>query len=454
LLSPADIAAPSFADAALGDGSHLVRVAGRVLQAGRPGSVSAVLATLAETDARGNVSLLPDVHGAAQPGEETQHGASEFVLGEPVKGKDELAKIPPLETLLTASRPLSWVSRYKPPRWRTLLAFFSALASTRLRILGVALLLLGGVAVLGFELIWEHNWLASIFTAVSVVTGTGYGELLGSNVPTGMKFFGTGVMLLGLFVIAILIASVVDDFMSERRVQRLSVPMGKPTGHVITCGLGRVGVRVAERLLEVGVQVVAIEKDPNNPRLAIARTMGLPVVTGDATQEETLRAARVEHARCVLAVTSDDITNLETGLATRSMRAAMPVVLRLFDGDLARRVDRRLGLTISRSVSFAAAPVFAAAMLDRAVLAVIPYGPRVLLVAELPVDEGQELYGQPLSMLSRTGQLRVLAHQRGTVTAWAPPLTVVMATGDSVIVVATRDGLSAVLPQTTDLVPS
>ncbi|MGH3545222.1 MAG: NAD(P)-binding protein, partial [Mycobacteriales bacterium] len=32
LLSPADIAAPSFADAALGDGSHLVRVAGRVLQ--------------------------------------------------------------------------------------------------------------------------------------------------------------------------------------------------------------------------------------------------------------------------------------------------------------------------------------------------------------------------------------------------------------------------------------
>ncbi|MGI8648516.1 MAG: hypothetical protein DLM55_01340 [Acidimicrobiales bacterium] len=306
--------------------------------------------------------------------------------------------------------------------------------------------------VLAFKLIWGIDWIDALLRAVGVVTATGYDSLLSANVPHGMKFFGTGVMLLGLFFIAILIASVVDDFISERRGQRISVPMGKPTGHVVTCGLGRVGMRVAEQLLEAGLRVVAIEKAEDNSRLLRARRVGLPVIHGDSTAEEVLRAARVEHARCVLAVTSDDITNLETGLAVRAIRPGMPVVLRLFDGDLAKRVERRLGLAISRSVSFVTAPVFVAAMLDRAVLAVIPHGPRVLLVAELLVNSGSDLHQQPIDTLDREGEVRILAHLRDAATSWMPALDTTLRAGDRLIVVATRDGLSAALRLTTDMV--
>ena len=447
LLSPADIAAPAFVDAVLGDGSHLVRVAGKVLRAGPPESVTSVLVRLAETNAYGNIDLLPPRRRPDQPTNRTV----DFVLGEPAVGVAELAKIPPLETLITAPRPKSWVAAYRPPRWRTLLSYLSALTSARLRILALVLMLLIGVTVLGFQLFWQVGWMNALLNAVAVVTATGYDGLIGADVPGGMKVFGTGAMLLGLFLMAILIASVVDDFISERRGQRFSVPMGKPTGHVVTCGLGRVGIRVAEHLLGTGLRVVAIEQGMDNPRLAAARKIGLPVINGDCRTEEVLREARVEQARCVLAVTSDDITNLETGLAVRAMLPSMPVVLRLFEGDLARRVDQRLEYTISRSVSFATAPVFAAAMLDRAVLAVIPHGPRVLLVAELPINPGSDLYRQPIAALDRDGEVRVLAHQRGTTVDWTPNGQTVLGADDRLFVVATRDGLSTALRGTTDM---
>ncbi len=448
LLSPADIAAPSFVDAVLGDGSHLVRVAGRVLQAGPVESVTSVLIPLAQTDVYGNIALLPPADLPPSSGAKPE---VDFVLGEPAMGAAELAKIPPLETLLTAIRPENWVAAYRPPKWRTLLAYFTTLTSTRLRLLAAGLMFLVGATVLAFRLIWGIDWIDALLRAVGVVTATGYDSLLSADVPHGMKFFGTGVMLLGLFFIAILIASVVDDFISERGGQRISVPMGKPTGHVITCGLGRVGMRVAEQLLEAGLRVVAIEKAEDNSRLLRARRVGLPVIHGDSTAEEVLRAARVEHARCVLAVTSDDITNLETGLAVRAIRPGMPVVLRLFDGDLAKRVERRLGLAISRSVSFAAAPVFVAAMLDRAVLAVIPHGPRVLLIAELLVNSGTDLHQKPIETLDREGEVRVLAHLRDAVTNWIPAPDTTLSAGDRLVVVATRDGLSAALRLTTNM---
>ncbi len=447
LLSPADIAAPSFVDAVLGDGSHLVRVAGKVLQAGPPESVRSVLVRLARPNVYANIDLLPPPR---RPNEWTAR-LTDFVLGEPARGVEELARIPPLETLIATPRPKSWMASYRPPRWRTLVSYLSALTSARLRTLALALMLLIGVTVLGFRLLWHVSWMDALLNAVAVVTATGYDGLIGSDVPGGMKLVGTGAMLLGLFLMAILIASVVDDFISERRGQRFSVPMGKPSGHVVTCGLGRVGLRVAEQLLATGLRAVVIEQGVDNPRLAMARRLGLPVINGDCTNEEVLREARVEHARCVLAVTSDDITNLETGLAARTIVAGIPVVLRLFDGDLARRVDRRLGLAISRSVSFAAAPVFAAAMLDRAVLAVIPHGPHVLLVAELPVNPGSGLYRQPVAALDRDGEVRVLARQQGAAIDWTPDPTALLGAGDRLFVVATREGLSTALADTTDI---
>jgi Trk K+ transport system NAD-binding subunit len=173
----------------------------------------------------------------------------------------------------------------------------------------------------------------------------------------------------------------------------------------------------------------------------------LPVVIGDATREDTLREAYVGTSRALVAVTNNDVTNLEVGLHGRAIQPDLRVVLRLFDDDLAEQVQRHFGIAISRSVSFLAAPAFAAAMMQRQVLATIPVGRQVLLLAEIPVRAGCELAGLTAPAVHIPRQVRLIALQRHASDALdlPPPAAHPLASGDRLFVVATRTGLATVL---------
>jgi Trk K+ transport system NAD-binding subunit len=122
-------------------------------------------------------------------------------------------------------------------------------------------------------------------------------------------------------------------------------------------------------------------------------------------------------------------------------------VLRLLDDDLAERVQRSVSNTISRSVSYLAAPAFAAAMLEHQVLRTIPVGRHVLLIADVKVAAGSDLAGRPVEDVHQTGQVRVIGLQRsGTDQVdWSPGRQCPLAAQDRMYVLATRAGLSRVL---------
>ena len=100
-------------------------------------------------------------------------------------------------------------------------------------------------------------------------------------------------------------------------------------------------------------------------------------------------------ARALIVLTTDDVANLETALVGQGLRPDLRVVVRLFDGEMADRVERTFPNTVSRSVSYLVAPAFAAAMLGREVIGTIPVGRRLLLVAELSVGAGSVLEARP-----------------------------------------------------------
>lgn len=72
-------------------------------------------------------------------------------------------------------------------------------------------------------------------------------------------------------------------------------------------------------------------------------------------------------------------------------------VLRLFDDDLAERIERTLGLTISRGVARLAASAFAAAMMERHVIGTLSIGRSVLMIAEVPIVVDSPLARQPIA---------------------------------------------------------
>jgi hypothetical protein len=102
------------------------------------------------------------------------------------------------------------------------------------------------------------------------------------------------------------------------RVQQMRIPLMR--GHVVICGLGRyVGTIFLRHLRDRHIQVVVIEQDVTNPNIELCRSLGVPVIIGDAQRPKTLQAAGAHRARRVLAVADDDGVNTQIVAAWRKL---------------------------------------------------------------------------------------------------------------------------------------
>ncbi|MFB8118523.1 MULTISPECIES: NAD-binding protein [unclassified Streptomyces] len=219
----------------------------------------------------------------------------------------------------------------------------------------------------------------------------------------------------GLLLLPLLVAAVLEAFGTLRGASSLRRPPRGLSGHVVLLGLGKVGTRVLVRLREMGIPVVVVEEDPEARGIPLARSLRVPTVIGDATQEGVLEAAKIHRARSLLALTSVDTTNLEATLYARSVVSDLHVALRLYDDEFATAVYRTLrtahpgAVTRSRSVSHLAAPAFAGAMMGRQILGAIPVERKVMLFAALLVEGHPQLEGRTVEQAFRAGAWRVLA---------------------------------------------
>jgi Trk K+ transport system NAD-binding subunit len=207
--------------------------------------------------------------------------------------------------------------------------------------------------------------------------------------------------------------AMLTNLLISRRIEE-ALGRGRLTGlrgHVVVIGLGSVGAQVAERLVAEQARVVVLEQNQDNRYLAQMRALGVPVVIADATQPQALRAVNLADARAVAVLTSDDLVNLETGLAVRDQLGArwaqVPVVLRLFDEQLGQTVERSFGFGSVRSTAALAAPWFVGAALGLDVLGTFYVGHQPMLVGRLTVAPGGGLDGLAMGALS--ARTRVVA---------------------------------------------
>src|SRR5258708_23094856 len=98
---------------------------------------------------------------------------------------------------------------------------------------------------------------------------------------------------------------------------------------VIVAGLGNVGTRILGQLHGLGIGVVCVDKDADAAGVPLARRLGLRVVTGETTREETLLTARVTRCRALVSATDSDILNLATALHARALPQHPRLVLPL-----------------------------------------------------------------------------------------------------------------------------
>jgi len=255
---------------------------------------------------------------------------------------------------------------------------------------------------------------AAYFT-VETVTTVGYGDFSFRGQSPLLVGAAICLMLAGALFVAVffalltnaLVSRRIEESLGRRRITGLS-------GHVLVIGLGSVGMQVVRRLRAAGRPVVVVEKDEHNRRLGQVRALGVPVVIADATLPQTLESVSLRTASAVAVLTSDDLANLETGLTVRDQLGerfgGAPVVLRMFDPQLARSVKDGFGFALCRSTAALAAPWFVGAALGLDVLSTFYAGDEPLLVARLTVTPGGGLTG--LAMGELAARTRVLAIRR------------------------------------------
>jgi Trk K+ transport system NAD-binding subunit len=314
-------------------------------------------------------------------------------------------------------------------RWRTSAAVkrgvrsvLLTLADRGLRIglaLGLALLIVSTLVLhFAFKQPEAHghlSFLNAIYFTVETVATVGFGDFSFSHQPESVEVFGILLIIAGTTVVTTLFALLTNALVSRRIAQSLGrdqIPGMR--NHTVIVGLGAVGMQVLEGLLAKGRDVIVVERFDGNPLIGEARSLNVPVVIGDATLARTLDSVKLSTAAAVAILTSDDLTNIETGLAVRDQLGErwteVPVVLRVFDRQLGSRLEKSFGFRHVWSTSAIAAPWFVGAALGLDVLFSFYVGNQPFLLARLRVSAGGGL--ENLAMLELPGQIRVIAIRR------------------------------------------
>ncbi len=162
--------------------------------------------------------------------------------------------------------------------------------------------------------------------------------------PTWFKLISALDTVAALLLVAVFTAALVRRLSRPRLTALVGMRAAPARGHVLLVGFGQVGFRLAQSLLERGIPVLAAERDPAAPCLRLARGAGIPVAIRRGEDRATLELLGIRRCAVVAAVTSDDLVNVEVGLAASDLSPGIAVVLRLGDGEVAAETDSLLHL--------------------------------------------------------------------------------------------------------------
>lgn len=212
--------------------------------------------------------------------------------------------------------------------------------------------------------------------------------------------------------------------------------------HFVVCGLGRDGSRVVEQLVKFDEEVVGIERNPEGQFIGSIHEMGVPVIVGDARRRETLVEAGVERACAIVICTEDDLANLAIALEARELKSDIRVVMRMFDGELAKKVEKGFGIHAAFSTSALAAPAFAAAATQTQITHSFYMDDELLNVSEIKIQPASRLVGKSLAELESELDLSVILYKgRGKIDLHPDP-QIRLHGDDRIVVFASLDVLN------------
>ena len=159
------------------------------------------------------------------------------------------------------------------------------------------------ITTVGFREVEPLDGAGQVFTIVLILAGVG----------TALYTLTVGLEL----IVEGHLGAVMERRRMDKRIDGLR-------NHVILCGWGRVGRAIAKELGDARRETVIVDNDPER----VATVDRLPYVLGDATSDNVLRQAGIEHPGALVAALSTDAANLFITLSGRALRPDLFIVAR------------------------------------------------------------------------------------------------------------------------------
>ena len=183
---------------------------------------------------------------------------------------------------------------------------------------------------IGFRLL-GLSWFDALYQTVISITTVGYAEI-GATVDntTTYRAFTLSLIIIGVGSVLYTIGAMADSLIEgslndELRRRRMLKAIDQLRDHTIIAGWGQVGHAVAEFVARSGGDVVVIDRNP------IHDESPHPIVVAEATDDDVLRSAGIEHAKTLVIALDHDADNLFVCLSARALRPDLFIVARTSD---------------------------------------------------------------------------------------------------------------------------
>jgi voltage-gated potassium channel len=205
----------------------------------------------------------------------------------------------------------------------------------------VVLLIVTGAT--GYHFIEGWPWFEGLYMTVITIATVGYGEVM--PVSTLGRLFTMALIVFGVSVMGYALTQMTSfvvegHFNRAFRGRRLERMIQQMSDHYIVCGYGRIGRSVVTELVDADVPFLVITRESDTGDELFVNDREIPILLGDATDEDLLLRAGLERAKGVIAALPDDADNIMIAITTRDINLDTIVVARASNESSVRKLRR------------------------------------------------------------------------------------------------------------------
>lgn len=196
--------------------------------------------------------------------------------------------------------------------------------------------------IIGYIWIEDYSFIDSMFMTIITIATVGYREV--KDLDANGKIFTSILIIFSIstfaFAISVITRYVIEgEFRTYFKHYKVNKEIQQLKDHVIVCGYGRNGKQACVQLRSGNVKFVVIESNPS-----IIQRMheedDVLFIEGDATTDEVLIEAGLEHARALITALPSDAANVFVVLTARDRNPRLKIISRASDDASEHKLKR------------------------------------------------------------------------------------------------------------------